>query len=227
MHGGEQQEGSAGLREQAARPGQGPVQAGDVTALLGTPLGYPAAVEAAGLVVAPLLAGFTFAVAVLVLQEPTNIRWADAALALLVAAGLVLVLATQFALATKRFAVTPEQWLAFRELSARHERARVDNELYADFSKAAGTREATRLAHNLGLALFFGGVAVSLVPHGDVSTLRWLAIGLAGLACLAELGWAAEVIRVARGARVKLWRAVRTALESNFSLPGSSDPPAG
>jgi hypothetical protein len=218
-------EGQAGVSGPLILPTAGPASRADVTGGLGTPLAYPASVDAAGLVVAPPLAGFSFAVVVLILQEPAAFRWPDAALALLIAAGLALVLATQFALATKRLAVTPEQWLAFRELSDSEKKSDYDEAMLADFAKATPTREATRLAHNLGLALFFAGVAVSLVPHGDASVWRAVAIGLAALACLAELVWVAEIIRIARAAQVNLGGAIKTALVSNFKPPDASGHP--
>ena len=219
-------EGPAGAAGPVILPTSEPANRTDVTGRLGAPLAYPASVDAAGLVVAPLLAGFSFAVVVLILQEPAAFRWPDAALALLIAAGLALVLATQFALATKRLAVTPEQWLAFRELSNPENRSDDDEAMLADFTKATPTREATRLAHNLGLALLFAGVAVSLVPHGDVSVWRAVAIGLAALACLGELVWVAEIFRIARAAQVQLGAAIKTALVSNIKPPGAAGPPA-
>lgn len=52
------------------------------------PYGAPAALQSAGTVAAPLLAGFSFALVGLVLTSPERIRWPDATLVLLTASGL-------------------------------------------------------------------------------------------------------------------------------------------
>jgi hypothetical protein len=74
------------------------------------PLNVSIAVRSAGTVAAPLLAGFSFTLAGLVLQlVPTQVvRWPDLALLLFVIAGFFLIACIQFAFWAERWNISPD-----------------------------------------------------------------------------------------------------------------------
>lgn len=76
------------------------------------PEGYFDAIQATGTMVAPIMAGFAFAVLALVLVPPGKdqadpLRWRDPVLALLVAAALLLIISTQAAILARTTLVKP------------------------------------------------------------------------------------------------------------------------
>ncbi len=89
--------------------------------------GYAGAIESMGSIAAPLLAGFSFALAVFLIGRDGS-SWTSAALLLLVGAALAFVDAVQFTFRARQFAVTPpeiEMWWsdpARRELLRREQR---------------------------------------------------------------------------------------------------------
>src|SRR5215216_5919053 len=75
--------------------------------------GYGEAVQSAGTVVAPLLAGFSISLTVLVVDRADAMWCADLALALLVSAAGVLLGAIQCAYSARQYLVTPDQIAAW------------------------------------------------------------------------------------------------------------------
>jgi hypothetical protein len=140
---------------------------------------YTASIAQAGTLAAPPLAGFSLAVIVLVLQQPRNFAYPDATLALLTCASLFFILAVQCAIATERVGLTQPD--AFN----------LEDE---ERDQGNALREATRLAYNIALALFFAGITVALVPDDNPSTGRWIAIAVAGVGCLREAPWVLQAL---------------------------------
>jgi MFS family permease len=74
------------------------------------PYGYPETIQSAGMVVAPLLAGFTITLIGLVVDTSNQgIRYRDTALLILAGAVAALLTAVQCAYAARQFMVTPDE----------------------------------------------------------------------------------------------------------------------
>ena len=71
--------------------------------------GYGEAVQQAGTIVAPLLAGFTIALIGLLLSEHVSVRYPDAALCVLVGAVVFLLAAVQCGYAARQFIARPDE----------------------------------------------------------------------------------------------------------------------
>jgi len=161
------------------------------------PEGYYDAIQITGTMVAPILAGFTFAILVLVLVPPAKnqvdpLRWRDQVLALLVFSALFLIISTQAAITARTTLVKPDElrawhpshidaedrpteWLAARQKAlARH-------------TAAAST--ACRHTYNAGTLLLFTAIAVLLVPPSPVDSARRAALAAAVIAVAIEATW--------------------------------------
>jgi hypothetical protein len=158
------------------------------------PYGAPGALQSAGTVAAPLLAGFSFTLVGLVLTSPGTLRWPDASLVLLTAAGLFLITAVQGASWARRWDVTPTEilswWPNFEWLpDALQEQ--VFSEQHTHSKRQARWARATRLAYNGGILSLLAGMTVLLAPpkHQPIVSLRGLAMLLALLGFLGEITW--------------------------------------
>ena len=162
------------------------------------PEGYIDAIQLAGSSAAPIIAGFSVAIVAIVLQPPRPgdvewLRWRDAALALFTFASIVLVVSTQAALNARSTAVRPDElsvwypqhvsnglpisrWLASRQVRL------LEHSLRASV--------VCRHTYNLGLLTFFVGLAVLLVPPGDVSGARQIVLLTAIAGVIVEAAWA-------------------------------------
>ncbi len=150
------------------------------------PYGRPAAIENVGVAAAPLLAGFSFALVGLILQiESVDRKVAEPniALAMLVAAGLLLVNAVQCAFNARQYHVPADEWQSLVELFPEGSRR---NQLWENQVKwvkmQAKWVARTRRLYNLGVLVLFAGVAVTLLPPGPVTEIdgaRLVAVGIA------------------------------------------------
>ncbi len=158
------------------------------------PYGAPAALQSAGTVAAPLLAGFSFTLVGLVLTSPARVRWPDAALLLFTAAGLFLIAAVQCAFWVRRWDVTPAEilswWPDFDGLPEAT-REQVFEEQHTHSKRQGRWARATRLAYDGGILSLLAGMTVLLAPpvQQPIVSLRGLAVLLALLGFLAELAW--------------------------------------
>lgn len=193
---------AAALRSAVLTAGQGasdePIALSDFG--LEKPLGHGAAVEAAGLMAAPPLAGFTFALIVLILQVPDALRWPDAALFLLAVAGLAFLVVIQSAVRARQFSLDPALLAALKELVAGVGLPALTSEQQ---DKGRRARTATRLAYNVALAFFFAGVGSSLVSETSMTDWRYAAIAVVAVGLLLEIKyvWQALVDLVAQSLR--------------------------
>jgi hypothetical protein len=152
------------------------------------PYGAPKAMEAMGTVAAPLLAAGALGLLGLVLQVEVELRWPSLALLLLVASAISLVLAVQATNWMRQYDVTPS------ELREWHDDA--DSRL-ADLRDIQWTYQAergawenrARRAYQFGIVVLFAGVAVVLVPRGDIDLTRGIAIVAATIAAVSEAIW--------------------------------------
>lgn len=163
------------------------------------PLAYLESIQAAGTVAAPLLAGASFTLVALVLQAPTPFgRWQDAALLLLVAAGLAQVFAVQSVIWTRRYMATPDdlrQWFP-DDFTGHGERPtawiRQLQRFYDERARRWAAR--TRAWINAGITLLLAGIAVGVVPPGSVSPARWPVIVVAWTGVAVEASWVAAMM---------------------------------
>jgi hypothetical protein len=175
------------------------------------PPGIPEAVGSAGAVAAPLLAGFSVTLIVLILELITNppsisqagkviatpgpVRWPEVALSLLVAATVALLAAVQCAFWARQYQVLPdemEQWRGGLEGDGAIEEgawAEARREQFGFAALQAVWIRRFRWAYHSGILMVLAALIVLLVPGGNISAGRWLAIGIATIGGLGELTW--------------------------------------
>lgn len=163
----------------------------DVWTFPGSP-GYLESIQAAGNVVAPLLATASFALVALVLQS-TTVRWQDLALLLLVGAGLAQIFAVQSVIWTRQYMVTPDelrQWFPddFTDHGERPTQWLLNFQWLND-QHARKWANRTRMWINAGISLLLAGVAVGVVPPGPISPMRWAVVVAAWAGVAIEASW--------------------------------------
>lgn len=170
------------------------------------PYGHMTSIESAGGVAAPLLAGFAFALIGLVVTSPGSVRFADAALSCFVAAAVLLIAAVQCAFWAREWTIAPGELVDWKpDPGTSHDR-RVDLQRL----HRAGFRiwaNRFRWTYRWGIVVLLAGIAIVLVPDGDVGALRWVAIAIAWLGFLGELLWIASGALL-RGHPVGTWSGV-------------------
>jgi hypothetical protein len=150
------------------------------------PVGYPAAMESAGSVAAPLLAGFSFALVGLIVPEGKGIRWPGVALAFLVAAGLLFIAAVQCGFWARQWTVAPselEEWWPDDPEERKHAEQRAHAQGFATWAGRL------RLTYRTGILFLLVGIAMTLVPPGGIGVARWFAIAIAFAGVALELLW--------------------------------------
>lgn len=92
-----------------------------------SPYGFSAATEAMGSVAAPLLAGFSLTLTLLVLQAGKgDFRWPDATVLVLVAAAVLFIMVIQFSFWARQYVVTPSELLDWwPDIETNDERAKA------------------------------------------------------------------------------------------------------
>jgi len=162
------------------------------------PLNLPTAVRSAGTVAAPLLAGFSFTLAGLVLSLIPDgvVRWPDLALLLFVVAGFFLIACIQCAFWAERWNVTPDELTMWWPDADQNEGVRQ----YLYMKQAFHARRYdkwvlyVKVSYNYGIVAFLLAVAVLLIPPGPfekMAGLRVIAISTSLVALIAELVWVA------------------------------------
>ncbi len=165
--------------------------------LVSDPEGYFDAIQATGTMVAPILAGFAFAILALVLvpaakNETDPLRWRDPVLALLVAAALLLIISTQAAIRARMTMVKPDELTKWYP-SAIDKNGKPDlavrtrqRDLHDRTAKASNI---CRQTYNAGVLLLFTSIAVLLVPPSPVDDARRAVIVVALVAVAIEAAW--------------------------------------
>jgi hypothetical protein len=151
--------------------------------------GAAAAIQSVGTVAAPLLAGFSFTLLTLVVQNPNDFAEPGVTLLLLVAAGLAMIFAVQFGAWARLHEARPSdyrEWWPDADKDAGLVREHSDA-----LREHAQWASWTRLSYNLGVLLLLAAVVFLLLPRGetvDLTTARGWAVAVA-LAGLAIEGW--------------------------------------
>jgi hypothetical protein len=162
------------------------------------PLAYLESIQAAGTVAAPLLAGASFTLVALVLQSSSPFgRWQEVSLLLFVAAGLAQIFAVQSVSWARRYITTPDelkQWFP-DDFIDHGERPTQWLQLLQGFydERARQWAGRTRAWINAGITLLLAGIAVGVVPHGPISSVRWLVITVAWIGVAVEASWVAAM----------------------------------
>jgi len=148
--------------------------------------------DSSSTVATPLLAGFALTMATIVITNADKFRWADWVLAHLTIAVVSLVMCVQAAQWTRTFRVRPwevAEW--WPEMDSSKQAILIDELVNHDERRQlwGGIQTWT---YRIGVVFLLAGVAAALVPPtraGDISLARWIAIGVAGLAFVAEVAW--------------------------------------
>lgn len=164
------------------------------------PYGFAAALDSAGTIAAPLLAGFSITLIGLVVASPNKMRWPDEALALLTGAAVLLILAVQCAYSARQYIVGPDELAAWWPDISHDERSRqVRREQWGHFNFVDLWAKRFRRSFHAGLVLMLASLALILVPAATddggapvaVSAGRYVAIAIAAAGSFAELAWLA------------------------------------
>jgi hypothetical protein len=178
-----------------------------------------------------LLAGFTITLMGLVVDTSNaGIRHRDTALLVLMAAVASLLAAIQCAYSARRYMVLPDELTSWwpgvmDERNPRREAllGQLQNEQFAHRLLHTQWADRFRFTYHVGIVLMLAGLAVVLIPparvtstgagqtsptvaQADVTTIRWLVVGLAAAAAVAELVWIAATWLNKRHARGRLGR---------------------
>jgi hypothetical protein len=165
--------------------------------------GSAAALQAIGTVAAPLLAGFSFTLAALVLSSPSRFRWPDITLLLLMSAGVALITAVQAAAWARRWDVSPSELLAWwPEFDALPESQRetIYREQQEHAQRHARWARATQVAYDSGILLLLAGVTLLVMPitAWHLLSVRTFAVIIGVSAFLSEVVWVSFSVLMAR-----------------------------
>jgi hypothetical protein len=171
------------------------------------PFGSAEAVKAIGTVAAPLLAGFSVTISVLVVQNSTNVRWPTETLAALSASVVVLIMAVQcgfWAISYyNTFSAALDMW-PDKDDDLRREG--VERSLADHLRRYRTWASALRLMYDLGLLLLIAGFGMGLLPSGKhVSKPRLIPSGIAAIGFVIEISW----VVVAAVTAFREWRSSR------------------
>jgi len=153
-------------------------------------------VESVGGVVTPLLGGFSLASVILVGDDAQNFRWPGAAILALTVAATVFIAAVQFAqMARRSFAARADLPISGR-ICDEHKNAPPEftkdgyDKRAVAFDKAEGWAKRARRTYHGGIYALLIGLGLALAPKsgmGIEGDLRWIAVGVVAIACLAEI----------------------------------------
>lgn len=156
-----------------------------------SPLGHYTALQSAGGIAAPLLAGFSFTMTSVLLTSPGTSRWQNATLALFVSAGLILIFTVQTSLWLQSYAATPSdysQWYPEKMVNGY-----PDSEAFqwhiANATKAGTYAKATRRLYNFGILVLLAAVATAVIPPGPIAGSRIIVVVVGCAGFVAELIW--------------------------------------
>lgn len=192
-------------------------------------MGYLESVQAVGGVAAPLLAGGSFAMAVLALQSSVLgaeavSRWPDASLALFVAAGLLQIAAVQATAWTRRYMCTPGdllQWFPGEQTDG------VPTQFLLGMQRShllQAHRWANRARgfYHAGIVALLTGLLVACVPRGDLNGARWTVLAVCAAGVFGEFVWLFRAVFLDRGLRREagVEAAVLLAIAAAATAPG-------
>ncbi|MFF5293066.1 hypothetical protein [Paractinoplanes globisporus] len=158
-----------------------------------TPLGYPASIQALGGFAAPLLAATSFTMIALLLSSPLQsfARWPNAALTLLLLAGLAQIAVVQATMWTRRYDTSPAELAAWypQEITGGTPSDWLRNLQvgHAELNERWANR--TRFIYHVGIVMLLAGLVATVVPARHISTPRWILIFTAAAGLAGEIFW--------------------------------------
>ncbi len=171
------------------------------------PPGYPAALESAGSIATPLLAGFGFTFAGLVITNTGDFRYVDCAAFLLVTATVFLIYAVQFGFFARQYSVAPAELEAWwPDLDVEERREQVRNEQWEARGLYRKWSFRFRMTYHLGIVFLLAGLAVALIPKTganviDLGGFRLAAVVVAVTAAATELVWIGSIAKERRAGK--------------------------
>jgi hypothetical protein len=161
------------------------------------PEGHFDAIQIIGTTIAPILAGFTITILVLVVVPPGKsqadpLRWRDPVLALLVFSALLLIISTQMAIKARSTLVKPDElrlWYPSCIDADGWPNQELGTYQKSLMKRTAATSAVCRHTYNAGTLLLFTAVAVLLVPSSRIDSTRQAALVAAAIAVAVEATW--------------------------------------
>ena len=158
-----------------------------------TPYGAPAATESLSTIAAPLLGGFSVAVASLVISASDKFRLFSISLLLLAVAFVLLVLCVQCGFWSRYYFVKPDEDVAWwPDYDSNVDRqAMVHSEQQEWYVLYRIWAARSRKTYSLGIVAFLLGLSMALVPSGTgwQAVVQWITVGIVGLAAIGEAIW--------------------------------------
>jgi hypothetical protein len=158
------------------------------------PLGYAPAMDSLGTVAAPLLAGFSLASVVVISDDAGNFLWPGLATLGLVVAAIMFVGAVQCSFNARQYIWSAADVLAWwpdlEEGSPREIRLRYEQDLA--FGRWKAWVNWARITYDVGILALLAALALVIPPlhsAGVQGALRWVASGVAFVACAGEASW--------------------------------------
>jgi len=168
-----------------------------------SPYGAPAAIDTMGSVAAPLLAGFSMTLLILVITNPDSFRWPGPVLVAFAFSAVALVSVVQFTFWARSYTVTPDElksWWPDVETEERRSVVRGEQLAHEQARRIWSTR--ARRFYRAGIIALLLGTAIALIPPGRVTTAQWVAFSVLLLGLIYEVLW---VIAASAHNRGKDW----------------------
>jgi hypothetical protein len=165
------------------------------------PMGYANAIDSVSSVASPLLAGFSLTTVVLISDDQENFRWPGAAMLALVVAAVLLIGAVECGFNARKYTWSSDDvrawWPDMQEGSNREQLLRAQQD--KAFRRWQTWSTWTRRAYNVGIIALLAALGLALPPQHAMDaqgSLRWVASGIAFLACAGEIFWFAVSLRI-------------------------------
>jgi hypothetical protein len=158
-----------------------------------------------GLVSAPLLAGFSLTLAVLVIQADDSFHWAGCCVVLVCGRRAGIHRRRPVHVRARQYSVTPpeiEMWWKDPDESGRREMLRREQRYYR--REHESWARLARRAYDIGIVGFLFAVVVVLIPRGGLGAAtdaRLAVVALAAAGCVAEVAWIGATSFSRRSAR--------------------------
>lgn len=160
-------------------------------------LGEQPAMEAITSIAAPLLAGFSVTVAILVVTSAGDLRWPAIAMLAAMLAAVLLIACVEFAAWARQYAATPEDYRTwFDDADTKDGRTVIVDEMTRLRELWEVWAGRARISYNGGITLLLVALGLTAAPPAGVAQhgLRWTASGVAFVAAGLEVIWAAMTL---------------------------------
>jgi hypothetical protein len=175
----------------------------DIVWVMTGELGYPEAIQTAGTVAAPLLAGFSLTMVALLLPTISNAdrtfaRWGDLALGFLMAAAILLIMAVQCAMHARSYQVTPDELMSWWGRPGGRPTPAILHNQKVHANKNRYWAAWTRWTYDLGIVLLMAALPLMVLPPGKIPMGRWFIEIITIIGFVVEASWVMWVNRPRR-----------------------------